>query len=295
MRHLVTGANGFCGRHLMEILRGQPGADVLGIGRSEAPGLGATADLCDAEAVRGILEKWKPERIYHLAGSCSEEWEKAFSSNVETTRVLLEAVRSLELRCRVLLVGSAAEYGRVPPVPLTEETPRNPLSTYALTKSMQTELMGFFHRRFGLHLVMARAFNLHGEGSPTTLFPGHVAREIDKVKSGEQSKIHVRDLSASRDYLPVADAMRAYIRILEHGEPGQVYHVASGNPVRMSDFLLELLRPHGLGLGDVETLPSPPGSKPDIPCVFADIGKLAALVTKSGNRLLSQLPKPFEI
>lgn len=277
MRHLVTGANGFCGRHLMETLRAQAGADVLGIGRREAPGLGATADLCDAKAVRGILEKWKPERIYHLAGSCSGEWEKSFSSNVETTRILLEAVRSLELRCRVLLVGSAAEYGQVPPVPLTEETPRNPLSTYALTKSMQTELMGFFHRRFGLHVVMARAFNLHGEGCPPTLFPGHVAREIAKVNAAGQTKIRVRDLSAERDYLQVAEAMRAYIRILEHGEPGQVYHVASGTPVRMSDFLLELLRPHGLGLADVEILPSPPGSKPDVPCVFADIAKLAAL------------------
>jgi nucleoside-diphosphate-sugar epimerase len=277
MRHLVTGANGFCGRHLMEILRAQPGADVLGIGRREAPGLGVTADLCDAKAVRGIFEKWQPERIYHLAGSSSEEWEKAFSSNVETTRVLLEAVRSLELRCRVLLVGSAAEYGRVPSVPLTEETPCNPLSTYALTKSMQTELIGFFHRRFGLHVIMARAFNLHGEGCPPTLFPGHVAREIAKVKAGEQSKIRVRDLSATRDYLPVPEAMRAYIRILEHGEPGQIYHVASGSPVRMSDLLLELLLPHGLGLADVEIQPSPPGSKPDVPCVFADIGKLAAL------------------
>ena len=277
MRHLVTGANGFCGRHLMEILRARPGADVLGIGRRKAPGLGATADLCDAEAVRGILEKWQPERIYHLAGSCSEEWKKAFSSNVETTRVLLEAIRSLELRCRVLLVGSAAEYGEVLPVPLTEETPRNPLSIYGLTKAMQTELMGFFHRRFGLHVVMARAFNLHGEGCPPILFPGHVAREVGKVKAGVQSKIRVHDLSASRDYLPVAEAMRAYIRILEHGESGQVYHVASGTPVRMSDFLLELLRPHGLGLGDVEILPSPPGSKPDVACVFAHIGKLAAL------------------
>jgi nucleoside-diphosphate-sugar epimerase len=104
-----------------------------------------------------------------------------------------------------------------------------------------------------------------------------VAREIAKANAAGQTKIRVRDLSAERDYLQVAEAMRAYIRILEHGEPGQVYHVASGNPVRMSDFLLELLRPHGLGLGDVETLPSPPGSKPDIPCVFADIGKLAAL------------------
>jgi len=277
MRHLVTGANGFCGRHLMEILRDRWGGDVLGVARSEAPGIGAAADLCDAGAVRRILEKWRPERIYHLAGSCAEDWQTAFSSNVETTRVLLEAARALSLPCRILLVGSAAEYGQGPPISLTEETPRNPVSIYGLTKSLQTELMGFFHRRFGLHVVMARSFNLSGEGCPPTLFPGHVAREISKVKAGAQSKVRVRDLSAKRDFMPVADALRAYIRILENGEAGEVYHVASGVPVRMSDFLIELLKPHGLGPGDVEIQPTPPGSKPDVPCVFANIGKLSAL------------------
>ena len=261
----------------MEKLRGRWGGDVLGVARSEAPGIGAAADLCDAGEVRRILEMWRPERIYHLAGSCAEDWQTAFSSNVETTRVLLETVHALSLPCRILLVASAAEYGRVPPIPLTEETPRNPVSIYGLAKAMQTELAGFFHRRFGLHVIMARAFNLSGEGCPPSLFPGRVAREISKVKAGGQIKVRVRDLSAMRDYLPVADAMRAYIRILENGVPGEVYHVASGVPVRMSDFLLELLKPHGLGPEDVEILPAPQESKPNVPCVFADIGKLSAL------------------
>ncbi len=277
MRHLVTGADGFCGRHLMAILRERSGVDVLGVGRSEGQGTVAVADLCDASAVRRILEMWRPERIYHLAGSCAEDWEKSFASNVETTRVLLEAVCSLDSRCRVLLVGSAAEYGRVPPVALKEDTPLDPVSIYGLTKAMQSELMGYFHRRFGLHVVMARPFNLYGEGCPPALFPGHVALEISKVKAGVQSKVRVRDLSSRRDYLPVADAMRAYIRILEKGGAGEVYHVGSGVPVGMSDILVALLKPHGLSLGDVEIQSPPPGAKPDVSCVFADTGKLHAL------------------
>ncbi|MEX1114057.1 MAG: GDP-mannose 4,6-dehydratase, partial [Akkermansiaceae bacterium] len=244
----------------MAILRERWGADVLGVCRNEGQGTMAAADLCDANAVRRVLEMWRPERIYHLAGRCAEDWERTFSSNVETTRVLLETVCSLSLPCRILLVGSAAEYGRVPPVALTEETPRGPVSIYGLTKAMQSELMGYFHRRFGLHVVMARPFNLYGEGCPSVLFPGHVAREISKVKAGAQSKVRVRDLSAKRDYLPVADAMRAYVRILENGRAGEVYHVASGVPVCMSDILLALLKPHGLDLGDVEIQPAPPGA-----------------------------------
>ena len=75
----------------------------------------------------------------------------------------------------------------------------------------------------------------------------------------------------------MGDAVRAYARILEHGEPGEAYHVASGRPVRMAEFLATLLRPHGLGLDDVEQPLAPAGNKPNVARAYADVRKLAAL------------------
>jgi len=277
MKHLVTGANGFSGRNLLEYLRGQPGAEVLGVGRSRLPGVDQECAWEDAGAVQALLERWQPERIYHLVGSFTNEWRADWQANVETTRLLLEAVRAARLPCRILLVGSAAEYGELPPEPVPETTPLRPVSLYGLTKVLQTELMGYHRRRHGLHLVLARTFNLFGAGCPTALFPGHVEREISRVKAGMQRKVRVGSLAAERDYLPVGDAVRAYARILEHGEPGEAYHVASGRPVRMAEFLATLLRPHGLGLDDVEQPLAPAGNKPNVARAYADVRKLAAL------------------
>jgi nucleoside-diphosphate-sugar epimerase len=224
-----------------------------------------------------LLERVRPQRIYHLVGTFANDWAKDLAANVETSRVLLETVRAMSLSCRILLVGSASEYGEVPPGPVAETAPLRPVSIYGVTKVMQTKLMGYYHRRFGLPVVMARPFNLYGDGCSPALFPGHVEREIAKVKAGEQDKVRVRALSSERDYLPVAEAARTYLRILEHGARGEVYHVGSGRPVRMSDFLAQLLGPHGLTLDDVEIQPTPIGAKPDVPCVFADIRKFSAL------------------
>lgn len=276
MKQLVTGAHGFSGRHLVAALRHR-GEDVVGLGRSGSPDAEIACDLRDERSVRSVLDTVRPARIYHLAGSFANEWNTDLQANVETTRVLLETVRLLELPCRILLVGSAAEYGEVSRVAVDEDAPLRPVSIYGLTKAMQTALMGFYRRRFGLHVVMARTFNLLGEGCSPALFPGHVAAEIANVKAGVQRKIRTRDLSSERDYLPVTEAVDAYVRILEHGAAGQVYNVASGHPVRMSDLLKRLLEPHGLTLDDVEVQPYPPGADPDASRVFADIRKLAAL------------------
>ena len=275
-KHLVTGANGFSGRHLLAELRAQSGLEAIGLVRT-GPDPERVCDLGDERAVRRVLEAWRPSRIYHLVGSFTNDWERDLKSNVETTRILLETVRELALPCRILLIGSAAEYGNAPPIPLTEETPLRPVSIYGLTKVLQTELLGFYHRRHGLHIVLARPFNLFGEGCPATLFPGHVAQQIARVKAGVQTKIRVRDLSAERDYLPVGEAIRAYVRILEHGQAGEVYNVGSGIPVRLSEFLSHQLIPQGLTLDDVEIHPSPPDARPSPNRIFADIGKYTAL------------------
>lgn len=280
MTHLVTGASGFCGKQLLKLLRARWGHNAIGHGRCNGPDIDVASDLIDAPGIHHILEAKKPTRIYHLAGSFTNEWMRDIKANVETTHVLLETIRSLNLPCRVLLVGSAAEYGNVPPKAVHEDTPLRPDSIYGFSKTMQTELMQFYRRRFGLDVVLARPFNLFGEGCSAALFPGHVEQQIARVKAGTQNKIRVGDLSSERDYLPVIEAMRAYIRIIEHGATGEAYNVASGTPIRMSDFLALLLKPHGLTMEDVESQPPPPGRSAGPKRVFADIRKLAALPGK---------------
>ena len=116
MRVLVTGAAGFTGGHLAAALRDDPKVELHLTARSAPVGaLTEACDLADPGAVLALLERVRPREVYHLAGAFTNECEADHRANVVTTEAVLEGVRRLGLAARVLLVGSAAEYGRVAP------------------------------------------------------------------------------------------------------------------------------------------------------------------------------------
>lgn len=271
---LLTGATGFTGRHLLAHLR-RRGAEPLAISRQPQAGL-ATCDLGDAGAVRRLLERTRPDHLYHCAGTFANDWATDLPANVTSTGNLLAAIADLGLPTRILLIGSAAEYGHAPAGPIPETTPLRPVSVYGLTKVLQTQLMEFAHRQRGVAVVMARTFNLLGDGISTRLFPGRVAEQIDAFKAGKTDRIRLGNLESRRDYLPVTQAVAEYERILIHGAAGEAYHVASGVPLRMRDLLERMLKAHGLGLDLVESTPLRPASA-DPGEVYADISKLNSL------------------
>lgn len=272
---LVTGAAGFTGRHLAGYLRQLADGDVIAAGREAGDGL-VRLDLSDAGHVRHVLEQVRPARIFHCAGKFTNDWGSDFPANVGWTRNLLEAARALDPACRVLLIGSAAEYGNPPAGPVAESAPLQPVTAYGLSKAMQTMLMEYFCRTAGMDLVMARTFNLFGPGCSPSLFPGRVAGQIERVRLGLQAKIELRSLAARRDYLHVSDAVRAYVRIMDHGRRGEVYNVGSGAPVAMGDLLQRMLLESGLTFADVNTAPDDE-TKANVPEIYADLRKLDAL------------------
>jgi len=273
---LVTGANGFTGRRLFRILREEGGGAIVGTGRGPGPDIEA-CDLADPKEVEALLEKVRPTRIFHCVGSFTNSWETDFQTNVATSRNLLESIRQLGLGSRILLIGSAAEYGHVAPGPVAENTPLHPVSTYGLTKVMQTSLMEFFARQHGVDVVMARTFNLFGEGCSPLLFPGRVLRQAERVREGLDAKIQVRSLDSSRDYLPVQDAVQAYLRIMCHGCRGEIYNVGSGRPTPIKELIQNLISPFGLSMADVEVMGQEDPCKGDVPVIYADIEKLDLL------------------
>jgi GDP-4-dehydro-6-deoxy-D-mannose reductase len=177
----------------------------------------------------------------------------------------------------VFLIGSAAEYGNVPDGPVAETASLRPVSIYGITKAMQTMLMEFYVRNYGLDIVMARTFNLFGDGCSPLLFPGRVCDQIARVRQGLQKKIQVRSLEASRDFLHVSEAVRAYVRIMEYGKTGEVYNVGSGRAVKMTEMMENLLMPECLSIKDVEISSEDVHAKSNVRCIYADTSKLDSL------------------
>jgi GDP-4-dehydro-6-deoxy-D-mannose reductase len=292
-RILVTGIEGFAGGHLARHLA-DTGHAVIGLHWADAqPGLTAElhrGDICDFDATRSLLDSTRPNGIIHLAGISSVALSEShqmttYEVNAMGTLKLLEAVRQLQLKCRIILISSADVYGRSNVGrPLNEDLPSLPLSPYALSKHMTAEAGRFYHRAFGLDVVILRPFSHTGPGQATTFVFPKVANAIAQVEHGKREPvIEMGDLSIRRDYTDVRDVARAYLLALSRCAPGETYNVTSGKPVVIKegvDYLCGLsrvpvqvrssaakFRPHDIPLltGDPSKFAAATGWKPEIP------------------------------
>lgn len=281
-RVLVTGATGALGKALMSRLLANP-TDFLVF----APGRGQSVDsldLLDRDQIVRAIKHTQPNLIMHLAATFSNDFDEAYSLNVTAARRILEAVEDLDLSIRVVLIGSAAEYGLVSAEenPIIEDRVLLPVSIYGMTKAWQTEL-AYVHACRDVNVVVARVFNLVGPGLSERLFIGRLHKQIDELRRGERERIEVGPLSAVRDYITMDDAVTQLLAITDFGEAGKVYHIASGQPVKMRELLLRQLTIHGLNesiIVEGSALSNRRGY--DVPSIYADIGRTSALLEKRG-------------
>ena len=233
---LITGALGFCGRHLAAHLDAH-GYRVYGLDRVAEPALpGVTVyagDIRDREWLTDVLRSLQPTHLFHLAALTTPQagWEALHDVNVWGTGQLLEAVRMAGLDPVILVAGSSAAYGAVEPdeLPITEGQPFRPRTAYAVSKIAQEMLAYSYYARHGLRLIRSRAFNLTGPGESPGFVTSSFAQQIARIEAGLQTPaLNVGNLGAVRDFTDVRDAVRAYRLLGELGQPGEVYNVCSG-------------------------------------------------------------------
>jgi GDP-4-dehydro-6-deoxy-D-mannose reductase len=255
MKVLVTGADGFVGRHLCRHLCDMGDAVLAVTGGPEAAALLGVpvssqhcVEITDKQAVHQVFESTLPDAVVHLAGFSSvgkshEQPEQAFLVNTLGSVHVLTAVRDFCPRARVLLVNSSEAYGSMPfGSRAREDQPLVPLSPYAASK-LAAEVAGFqFQRSNQLHVLSARAFSHLGRGqSPSFAIPAF-AQQLAAIAAGKATAVlKVGDLSPIRDFSHVSDVVEAYRLLLLRGEPGEAYNVASGAGRSMKSLLDELI------------------------------------------------------
>jgi GDP-4-dehydro-6-deoxy-D-mannose reductase len=247
---LVTGAAGFAGSHLVELLADGRSHVVawshLGSRRPTAPPVSWHAiDLLDRSAVRRAIASTRPDDVYHCAGAAhvGNSWgatEATLRLNVLGTHHLLEALRLERVRCRVLIPSSAMVY-RPALEALTEDHPVVPPSPYGLSKLAQ-ETLAVRASDDLVRVTIARAFNHVGPRQNPAFAASGFAKQIAEIEAGQTaSEVVVGNLDARRDALDVRDTVRAYRTILEHGQPGRVYNVSSGTAMGIGEVLEALI------------------------------------------------------
>jgi GDP-4-dehydro-6-deoxy-D-mannose reductase len=278
VRVFVTGARGFVGGHLVPRLRDEG---------FEVTATDLDLDVCDRAAVEAKLKQAAPEAIVHLAAQSSvaastEDPERTHRINYGGALSVLEGALRCGSRPRVLLVGSADQYGRAVPgsPPFTEDSPLAPASAYASSKA-KAEQLGTSFLDAGLEVVRIRAFSHSGPGQSDVFALSSFARQIAEIEAGRREPVlRVGNLDSVRDYLDVDDVVEAYLRLLDPTVKADIYNVASGVGTRLGNLLDALLdladprpsierdperyRPADCSIGDASRLRAVTGWKPSV-------------------------------
>nr|MBN1230089.1 GDP-mannose 4,6-dehydratase [Anaerolineae bacterium] len=289
MRILITGADGFVGRHLAWHLLRLGTVEVFGTTYlptenyqylSSAGVHLRQIDLTDDEAVRSLLAEIKPAHIYHLAAqsfvprSFENPWE-TLRNNILSQLNLMHQMLWLELDSRFLVVGSAEIYGPISPddLPLNEAQPPNPSSPYSVSKLTQDMLGRQYFLSHNLAAIRVRPFNQIGPGQSKQFVAPAFASQIAEIEADlKEPVLLVGNLTAMRDFTDVRDMVRAYVLLMEKGEPGSVYNIGTGQAYSIQELLDCLLT---MTEASIEVRQDPSRFRPvEVPIIVCDPTKV---------------------
>jgi GDP-4-dehydro-6-deoxy-D-mannose reductase len=291
---LVTGAAGFVGGHLLELLEQdddwiiawlRPGTDAMVLGRRVG---WLAVEMHDRAAVDAAIAQVRPDTIYHLAGvpHVGDSWShtyETFAGNVLATHYLFDALRRHALKPRVLVTSSATVY-KPSATAIRESDPVLPNSPYGTSKLAQEMVARRSWEDHGIPGVIARSFNHVGpRQAPSFVAPG-IAKQIAEIEAGRKAPVLMMgNLDSQRDIMDVRDTVRAYRALMQSAKPGVPYNVCAGTPVAIRTLVdlfvskarvpIEItqdpsrLRPNDtpLVLGDRSRITNDTGWEPEIP------------------------------
>jgi GDP-4-dehydro-6-deoxy-D-mannose reductase len=266
MRILITGASGFVGHHLIELLAAsskRAPIEIFGTCFPEKPENCATlcaaapslrlfqVDLRSEDAVTDLIRAVKPDRIFHLAAlsQVRESWEKrreTLETNLMGTFFLYEAARRFAPRSRILFVSSSDVYGGLKPKAAAqafrEESRNGIVSPYAFTKAGGEMLGEFYAHKEKLDVIIARPFPHTGPGQSPVFVCSDWTSQIARIEKGESPPvINVGNLAIRRDFSDVRDVVRAYDLLMKKGKAGEIYNICSGKAPPLREILEKLL------------------------------------------------------
>jgi GDP-4-dehydro-6-deoxy-D-mannose reductase len=288
VRALITGISGFVGSHLAEYLLAHTDWQVAGTVYGRLDNIAHLrdrlllypAELSSPDVVRFIAEDCRPDWIFHLAAqpipslSRQDPWF-TLENNIRAQLNVLEAVTQLQLKARVLVVGSSEEYGQVAPeyIPVNEETPLRPATPYAVSKITQDYLGLQYYQSYGVEAIRVRPFNHIGPRQRTGFVAPDFARQVAEIEAGlRPPRVVVGNLDVVRDFSDVRDIVQGYYLALTQGQPGDVYNMGAGRGHSVRQMLETLIRLAGR---EVEIVQDPERMRPvDTPRIVADCHKI---------------------
>ena len=277
MSVLVTGSTGAFGSMLVKWLQNNSSEQIWRTGKKSLKEKGYySCDLTNAPETKSLIAKLRPQLIFHLAGNYVDTHDLDYSINSLGAKHIIGALIEEDINTRVILIGSAAEYGIVSPNenPIKENRALYPVTVYGLSKAFQTQLGIYFAQNSNIEILIARMFNLQAPGLSEQLFIGRMEKQITAFLRGEIKEIVAGNLDSQRDYISVDKAIEQLNMIAKKGKSGEVYHIASGQPIKMKELLHKMLLDARIDPSKIkEDIGAIGKIDYDVPVIYADMTK----------------------
>jgi UDP-glucose 4-epimerase len=273
---LVTGGAGFIGRHVSKHFRSR-GRRVIGIGHGEADAEAGLSRWLSGDVVRDALTSFAEpiDIIVHCAGSglvgnSFRDPDAEFRKGVGAAVEVLDFARRQAARPRIIVLSSAAVYGIVEHLPITEDAPLDPISPYGRSKLAIEQRCTQAGREDGLEIVIVRLFSVYGPGLRKQLF-WDACRKFSRHDGRFSGNGNER-----RDWLHVDDAVRLIEAAAENASSAvPIVNGGSGTSLMVRDALAKL---RGLWSTSVPALTfSGEARQGDPPGYEADIARARAM------------------
>jgi UDP-glucose 4-epimerase len=238
MKILVTGGAGYIGSHVVKAL-GEKGHvilvyDNLSTGHEWAVLYGrlVKADLSDKTTLYKIIKEFKPDAVIHFAASIQVEESvreplKYYRNNTSNTLNLLDAMIASDTK-NLVYSSTAAVYGIPATIPVSEDSPLNPINPYGSSKAAVEKILKDLSDAEDFNYISLRYFNVAGADSGGKIGQAykeatHLITRALKTAKGEFDKLSIygtdyptADGTCIRDYIHVDDLAIAHILALQH-------------------------------------------------------------------------------
>ena len=265
-RALITGISGMVGSHLADYLLQHTDWQIDGLIRWRSPLDNLQdivprinshdrvtlhyGDLRDAGSIQRVVEKARPDYVFHLAAQSFPQTSfeapiETLDTNVNGTCNLLEGLRSISSTAQIHVCSSSEVFGRVPAekLPIDEDCSFHPASPYAISK-VGTDLLGrYYAEAYGMNVMVTRMFTHTGPRRGDVFAESSFAKQIAMIEAGlSQPVVKVGNLTSLRTFADVRDAVRAYYMLVTvNPQRGECYNIGGTYTCTIGDMLNSLI------------------------------------------------------
>mgnify|MGYP001222855850 CR=1 FL=1 len=251
---IITGISGQDGPYLAKFLT-EKGYKVIGTTRSytnsnrknleylgiENDVLIEELDLLDLANIAHMIKKYKPDEVYNLAAQSSvhmsfEQPIGTFYFNTQSVNNLIECIRLFSPHTKLYQASSSEMFGKVNHLPITLESPMNPVSPYGISKMAAHFMIKVYRESYNLYLCNGILFNHESFLRSQNFFIKKVIRNSILVKYGKLDKLLVGNLNIKRDFGYAPKYVEAMWKILQVEKPDD-YIICSGKSIMLKDIV----------------------------------------------------------